>query len=174
MHGDREWVTKSPRKRGDYEGTRAGVGDLEPILRCERGDAKAELQTGSIGFRCGRPNAPPVQPAPFSRVPGAGERELLRFTSTATGVALEKPLSPEAHRQTFTVCGDVVAPLGPLEGEMTFKVGDEASGGRVEQKRPVYRTTCGVSFLIRAADVRPGQFRPIATGGPFGDAQVTP
>lgn len=155
-----EWVSKSPMARKAYEGTRGGLPDLEPLRRCDRGDARIDGEFGHVSFRCVRtPGAKTT--APFPREVRVTKRMLLRFTQTMNGLTLEERLSEAVRQHTFVVCRDVVVPLGAFVREETRRIGNEVIGTR-DATFFAYAAPCGeASFVITADDVREGQFRPL-------------
>ena len=150
-HGATEWVSKSPRRHEGYEGTRGGIEDLTPRLRCDRGDSQREHQGSFVGFRCVR-----AVPPPFPRVVTTAKRELVRFVPTKKGIALRT----KATAQTFAVCSGVIAPFEKFLGEVTMTSGDKETGGPWTEQLHEYEAPCrDVAFVIDAPDVSAGKFR---------------
>lgn len=160
-HGATEWVADGEGLLAGQAETRGGVADLEPLLRCSRGSADADLETGRLGFRCVRPTPPP----PVPRRPSPVERTLQPFTLAGGKLQLVVRLSDDARAHTFVGCRDALSPLGAFAGAH-----DVASEwGPVTRYQ--YEAPCReVRFVITAPDVRPGPFRALGAGPRFGAA----
>lgn len=95
-------------------------------------------------------------------------RELVHFTKTSGGIALEKKVN-----DAFVVCRDVIAPLGELKREVQLVLDRVPVGLEHRTTRYEYEAPCkAVAFIIVSNEVRAGRFNSRAPGTPPKNVEV--